>query len=130
MTLTLLAGRLMICRLEPDAGVPAWATGPLTSITRTEQELSVVCADAAVAEEVRCERGWRAFRIEGPLDFGLVGILASVLEPMAREKIPVLAVGTFDTDYVLLKQEHTERAAEALTRAGHVIHRAGGLSTG
>ena|ERR1051325_10275642 len=123
MTLTLLTDPLMICRLPPDSAVPVWVSGRLTSITRTPQELSIVCAEAAIPDDVRCERHWCAFRIEGPLDFGLVGILASVAAPLAAARIPVFAVSTFDTDYVLVKEEHTDSAEAALEAAGHVIHR-------
>ena len=122
LTLVLLDGRFAVCRLAPGDEVPAWATGgALTSVTRTPAELSVVSAESAVPEGTRCERGWRAFQIEGPLDFGLTGILASVLAPLAEAGVSIFAVSTFDTDYVLVKEENVERAAAALAAAGHRV---------
>ena len=86
LTLLLLDGRFGVCRLAPGSEVPAWASdGTFTSVTRTRDELSVVCAESAVPEGIRCEGGWRVFRIEGPLDFELTGILASVAVPLAEE---------------------------------------------
>ena len=122
LSLTLLSTRLALCRLASDAAAPAWAQrGEFCSITRTAEELSVVCGEAGVPEDVRCERGWRAFKVAGPLDFALVGVLARLATPLAAAGVSVFAVGTFDTDYVLVKEECLERAVSALTAAGHHV---------
>ena len=122
LTLSLLKGRFAVCRLAPGHEVPAWASGgAFASITRTGDELSVVCAEGAVPEGTRCERGWRILRIEGPLNFELTGILASVGAPLAAAGVSIFAVSTFDTDYVLVREETVERAIAALGAAGHGV---------
>lgn len=120
LTLSLLEATYAICRLGPQAAVPAWAgDAPFTSITRTGDELSIICAEANIPEEVKSDRGWRCFKIEGPLDLSLTGVLSSLLGPLAEAKVNILAISTYDTDYFLVKEEKAGRAAEVLRRAGH-----------
>jgi hypothetical protein len=122
LTLVPLDGTFAVCRLDPGSPVPAWATGAFVSATRTAEELSVVCADDAVPDGVRCERGWRAWRIAGTFDLNTAtGVLASVTGPLAEAGIGLFAVSTFDTDYLLVKAENAARATEALRRHGHTI---------
>ena len=83
LSLSVLSGRYAICRLDPEAPVPDWATSlPFFSVTRTSGELSIVCLEARVPEGIRCERGWRVLELEGPFDLSATGILASVLLPL------------------------------------------------
>ena len=114
---------LAVARLGPGEAIPSWATaGRLWSIVRSEEELSIVCAEADVPDGVESvERDWRALQLAGPIPFGLTGILASVLNPLAGASIAIFAFSTFDTDYVLVKSLDLERAVEALRGAGHVI---------
>jgi hypothetical protein len=120
--LTILQDTFAICRLPPDAPIPTWTSrGPLVSVTRTPDELSLVCLQASVPEGVHCERDWRCLRIEGPLDFALVGVLVSLLSPLAEAGISIFAVSTFDTDYLLVRQPDLSRALEALRQNGHRI---------
>ena len=122
LTLSLLSGTFAVCRLDPSEGVPAWATGgPLLSLTRTADELSVVCRQDVVPESVLCEPGWRCLRVVGTLDFSLVGVLTSLLMPLAEAGVSVFTLSTFDTDYVLVKETDLERAVEALRRPGHSV---------
>lgn len=122
LTLSLHKERFAVCRLAPGDEVPAWAGGgEFTSVTRTRDELSVVCAERAMPEGIRCEGGWRVFEIEGPLDFGLTGVLASVAGPLAAAGVSIFAVSTFDTDYVLVREETVERSIAALGAAGHRV---------
>ena len=122
LDLVVLDGRCAICRLSPDAPIPSWALGgPFCSITRTPDELSVVCAEGTVPENVRCERGWRCMRIAGPLDFALTGVLASLAVPLREAGVSLFAVSTFDTDYLLVKDSDLEWAVAALVRAGHRV---------
>lgn len=116
LVLTLMEGTLAVARLEPGQGVPGWVdwTDPLVAVTRTADELSVVCADERVPEDVTAERGWRAFKVEGPLDFALTGILARLSGALADANIPLFAISTYDTDYVLVRAGDVERAADAL----------------
>ncbi|MGA2327879.1 MAG: ACT domain-containing protein [Bryobacteraceae bacterium] len=122
--LRLLRGRFAVCRLEPGEGVPAWALGgEFNSVTRTAGELSVVCAEGAAPAGTKCETGWRIFQVEGPLDFALTGILVAVAKPLADADVSIFAVSTYDTDYVMVKEENVEKAARALAAAGHSVKR-------
>ena len=121
LTLSILPDLFAVCRLDAGAPIPSWVTtGDLLSLTRTRDELSIVCAQQ-VPEYVRCERNWRALKIEGPLDFALTGILASLAAPLAQAGISIFAISTFDTDYVLVKQDKLEQAIRTLQDAGHQV---------
>jgi hypothetical protein len=89
---------------------------------RTRAELSVVCAAARVPDGVRAERGWRALAVCGRLDLGLTGVLAGLLAPLAAAGVPIFAVSTYDTDYVLVREERLAEAVAALRAAGHTVH--------
>lgn len=121
LTLTLSNHLLAVCRLEPGAPAPAWAAGAFYSVTHTPEEVSVVCLESLVPAGVPCERGWRLLKIEGPLDFGLVGVLAGVLTLLAQAGVSVFTLSTFETDYILVKQAAVQRAVEALRAAGYRI---------
>jgi hypothetical protein len=121
LTLIILPGIYVVCRLPADAAFPAWASGDLVSVTRTTDELSVVCREDTVPGGVRCERGWRCLRVAGTLDFSLVGVLASLLVPLAGAGVGVFLISTFDTDYVLVREVELARATEALRAAGHAV---------
>ena len=121
-TLTIIPGTFAVCRLAPDAPVPAWAwTGEIASVTRTSDELSIVCRADAVPDGVRCESGWRCLRVEGPLDFALTGVMASLAAPLADAGISIFPIATFDTDCILVKEDALARAIQALTAAGYGI---------
>jgi len=122
LTLSLLPQTFAICRLTPDAPIPQWATrGGFFAITRTADELSIVCAEHDVPGAVTCERGWRCFKVDGPLDFSLIGVLASLATPLAHVGVSIFAVSTYDTDYIMVRSEDVARAAEALRQAGHRV---------
>ena len=122
LTLVLSEPELAVCRLAADAEVPAWAhSGALSSVTITQDELSIVCEAAHVPEDVQSERGWRAFMVKGPLDFGLTGILASLAQPLASASISIFALSTYNTDYILVKETDLEGAVSALKQAGHKL---------
>jgi hypothetical protein len=124
LTLFPLEGRFAVCQLPPGEPVPAWAMGgAFFSLTRTGSEVSVVSAESAAPAGTKCERGWRILQIEGPLDFALTGILASVAEPLAEAGVSIFALSTFNTDYVMVKDESLEKAIEALEAAGHRVRR-------
>jgi GNAT superfamily N-acetyltransferase len=117
-----LASTFAVCRLPTDAPLPPWVGGgPLLSITRTLDELSIVCGEEAVPEGVQCEGGWRCLRVAGPLAFSLVGVLSSLVGPLADARISVFVISTFDTDYLLVKEADSHRAVEVLRRAGHTV---------
>jgi hypothetical protein len=125
MDLRVLSERLSVCRLPVDAPWPAPAAGTsFFSVTRTESEVSVVCAEdeAPVGDHVRVEPDWRALEVAGPLDFSMVGVMAALTAPLADVDVSVFVVSTYDTDYVLVHAAALEKAIEALRSAGHAVH--------
>lgn len=90
-------------------------------MTRTADELSIISAEGAVPAGVKCEPGWRVFQVEGPFEFSAVGVLLAVLRPLNDAGISILAVSTFDTDYVIVKEAAVAPAVCALTATGHRV---------
>lgn len=89
---------------------------------KTDEEYSLVCAAGDVpANVLRRDDGWKAFRIQGALDFSLVGILSKIAALLAENSIPIFAISTYNTDYILTKAEHCEKALDVLKQAGHTI---------
>jgi hypothetical protein len=122
LRLAVLEERLAVCRLDPRAEIPAWATGaPFFSVTRTSDELSIVCPEEHVPLGITCERGWRALRFDGPFEFWLVGVLASVAVPLAQSEVSILAIATYDTDYVLVEESQLPLATQVLREWGHEV---------
>lgn len=122
LTLTVLPGRLAICRLAPEVAVPSWAAGgALSSVTRTCRELSVVCEERGVPAGQPAERGYVAIEVAGPLPLSLTGVAAALAVPLAEAGICLFAVSTYDTDYVLVKADALDAAMRALAAAGHVV---------
>jgi diadenosine tetraphosphate (Ap4A) HIT family hydrolase len=114
--------RLAIARLDAKSDVPPWASGPgFTSVTRTDEELSVVCPEERVPGGVTCSRGWRALSFDGPFALTETGVLASVTAPLAEARVSLFAVATFDTDHVLVHEDQLDDAIRALVGAGHRI---------
>jgi hypothetical protein len=115
-----LVERLAVCRLASGASVPDWALqGVFFCVVRAVDELSVVCPEDLVPYGLSAERGWMALKLEGPFPFSMSGVLASFLQPLAEAQIPIFAISTFDTDYVLINRESLQRAVAALRAAGH-----------
>ena len=123
LPLELLADTLAICRLDAAAAVPAWATSSsrFLTVSRTPEELSITTLESSLPADARCERGYRAFRVRGPLPLDLIGILASIADPLAEAGLSIFAISTYETDYVLVKGRDLEAAVRALQRAGHQI---------
>jgi hypothetical protein len=121
LTLEVLPGTFAVCRLAATAAVPEWASGRFLSVTRTDAELSVVCAEGAVPPDVRAEGGWRCLRVRGPLGFGLTGVLASLASPLASSGVSIFVISTYDTDYLMVQSRDLDRARDALERAGHTF---------
>src|SRR5262245_51964597 len=103
-TFSIIPGEWAVVRLQPDAPLPDWILGPgsLMSITRTRDELSIVCDARVVPEGARYQAGWALLALRGPFAFSEVGILASIVGPLAAAGVPVFALSTFDTDYLLV----------------------------
>lgn len=118
MKLQELPSIFAVCRFEPTSEIPAWVTNSrFFSITRTTDELSIVCEQPLVPIGVKSENDWRAFKVVGSLDFSLTGILASIAQPLAEAKISIFAISSFDTDFVLVKSADWVRAHEVLQTA-------------
>ncbi len=117
LELSFLPGRLGVCRLNPENSVPSWInTKTFFSITKTADELSIIAPQKDIPKDAGpCEKNWRAIKVEGPLDFSLTGILSSLAAPLARAKISIFAVSTYDTDYILVKDENLKDAVAVLS---------------
>jgi len=117
-----IEGRFAVCRLPADASVPDWAAaGNFVSVTRTADELSIVCPLNNVPPEHKPEVPWVCFKLEGPFNFLQVGILASFIGPLAENGVPIFAISTYDTDYVLVREDFAGAASGALQEAGHEL---------
>jgi hypothetical protein len=122
LTLLEVVGRFAVCKLPPGSAIPAWATaGDVFSVTRTGDELSVVCRQELVPAGTQAEVGWRCLRVAGAMPFTVVGVLASLTGPVASAGVGVFAVSTFDTDYLFVKEAEFQAAVAALRGAGHSV---------
>ncbi len=118
-------GDYSVARLDPDAPVPAGlleASG-LVSVTRTPDELSILCPTEVAPESDTGEHGWRLLTVRGPLEFTLTGIMAALSGELAAAGVSLFALSTYDTDHLLVKGENLERAVRALSEAGHEVVR-------
>ena len=123
LTLHLLPQKFSVCWLPSDASIPQWAQrGTVFSITRTADELSVVCETKYVPSSVKSEKGFRCFKLVGPFPFSMTGVLASVLQPPAEARISIFAISTYDTDYLMVKERSLAKAIKVLRAAGHRVH--------
>ncbi|RDH76962.1 ACT domain-containing protein [Mycolicibacterium moriokaense] len=117
-----LAGRYAVCRMAPTAQLSLPADpGEFYAVTRTPDEVSVVCPENAVPSAATAEMGWSGLAVAGPLDFALTGILSAIVGPLAAAGIPIFAVSTYDTDYVFMKAELFDDAVSVLRSAGHTV---------
>jgi uncharacterized protein len=117
-----LPGLYAIARLPPDAPVPDWATnGDFTSTTRTTDELSIVCPADNIPNAVDPGPRWICLMLEGPFPFSQTGVLLSFIEPLSNNGVPIFAVSTYDTDYILIQKEFSRVALGALQQAGHEL---------
>jgi hypothetical protein len=125
LTFALLNDTFAVCRLDPNASIPAWANGEASflSITRNADELSIVCPSDWPPADVQTESGWRILKMEGPFDLALIGILAPVATALAAAQVNIFVVSTFDTDYVLVKDDKLNSALITLELAGHTVRR-------
>lgn len=118
----LLRGTYAVVRLAPKAPIPDWATrGDFTAVTRTADELSIVCSANNIPKEIAPDQFWICVKLEGPFPFTQTGVLLSLIEPLSKNGIPIFAISTYDTDYVLIPQEQTDQAVDLLRKAGHEL---------
>jgi hypothetical protein len=117
-----LPGLYAISRLEPGDAIPGWADGPgFVSITRTDDELSIVCLQDRVPDAVRQDSDWAAFKFEGPFAFGETGIVLSVIRPLSENGLGIFVVSTFDGDHLLVQATDQAAAGRLLVEAGHTL---------
>jgi hypothetical protein len=120
--LELLPGVFAVCRLSPDDTVPDWVlSSPFFNVTRSTDELSVVCDESRVPANTKADRGWQCLRVKGPFALTESGILASLTQPLASANISIFAISTFDTDYLLIKEQNLAAAISVLKAIGHQV---------
>jgi uncharacterized protein len=116
LTMKLLKERFGVCRLNKKSEIPEWVqNGDFYSITKTMDELSIVCLQDNIPDNVKCEKDWRVLKVEGPLEFSLIGVLSSISTILAFKKISIFAISTYDTDYILIKDKDIDNAINALS---------------
>lgn len=121
MRLSVLPDILSICQLPAGARLPSAVSAGFFSITYTADEISVICSSGSEPAGARLSTGWRAIAVEGPLDFSLTGILASIASPLSDAGVSIFAISTFDTDYILVRDDRLSSARTALLAAGHTF---------
>lgn len=122
LRISLLDITVGVCRLSPQEDIPSWARqGKLFSITNTREELSVLCEEKFIPAGLICERDWKVLKVEGPLDFTLIGILSRLSGLLAEAGISIFALSTYDTDYILVKNKDIDRAVETLRNNDYEI---------
>lgn len=122
LTMKLINEKYGVCRLNKEDDIPKWTkSSDFISITKTEDELSIVCIENIIPEDIKCERDWRMLKVEGVLDFSLVGILSKISTVLANNSISIFAISTYDTDYILLKDKDLIKAIKALKDENYEI---------
>jgi hypothetical protein len=122
MNLHYLPGEYSICSLTPEEPLPDWDIGEgFYAYVRTDEEQSIICQTSQVPPGITQEADWCCFAVEGPLEFSQVGVLADLLHPLASAGVPVFVVSTYQTDYIMIKQEQQDTARKAWNKAGHMV---------
>jgi uncharacterized protein len=122
LKLRTVRGSFGVAQLAVDADVPTWAYGPgFFTVSRTDEELSIVCLSDRIPGGVTVEHGWACLQLVGPFEFTLTGILLAVLQPLALAGVGIFAISTFNTDYVLVKEANHTTAIDALRSGGHSV---------
>jgi hypothetical protein len=122
LSLSVRPERFAVCRLGPDDRVPDWVfSRSFWSITRTDEELSLILPEENVPSSWKAETGWRCLKVLGPLDLSVTGVIASLSAPLAEAGVSVLAICTYDTDYLLVRDGDLDRAKEVLVEYGHRV---------
>jgi hypothetical protein len=122
MRFKVVSGQFAIAQLPAGSPVPTWANhGAFSSVTATPEELSIVCQESAVPEGTTAQRGFTCLQLEGPFPLDSVGILHKFLGPLVKERIPIFAISTFNTDFILIHAERKKLALEVLQRAGNEL---------
>lgn len=122
--LSVLGGAFVVCRLAPSAPMPSWAleATDFIAVTRTEDELSIVCRQQQAPPGSATPVLWHALKVHGPLPFETIGVLAALSQALANARVSLLAISTHDTDYLLVRSPDLARAVRALRHDGHTVH--------
>ena len=111
-----------ICRLDSNQDIPSWfKLDNFSTVTKTDEELSITCKSEIVPDGINCEKGWNVLKILGLLDFSLIGILSKISTILANNDIGIFVISTFDTDYILIKEENTDKAKQVLNEESYEI---------
>ena len=122
LSLSSIPERFAVCQLDHQAKIPDWVfAGELFFISRTLDELSIICPEKSVPPNIQSMVGWRGLKIEGPFEFNEIGVLAAITAPLAQAHISLLTFSTFDTDYIFLQETQFEGSLIALEAVGHEI---------
>ena len=122
LNIKVLKTTLSICKLNHRSSIPKWALkGCFTAICKNEDELSIVCEQKYVPINVKAEKNWGILKVVGQLDFALTGILSSIALPLAKAKISIFAISTFNTDYILIKKSKLAKASALLLKSGFTV---------
>ena len=121
LTLNVLPQDFAIVQLPSNEDVPDWLTGDFYSITQTSEELSIVCEQSIVPGNIKKDTNWKALKIQGQLDFSLVGILENLSSTLAQGGVSIFTISTYNTDYVFVKNKDLEKAITLLKAAGHTV---------
>jgi len=122
LTMKLLKERFGVCRLNKNEPIPEWTkNSDFYSITKTLDELSIVCSQDSIPSNIKYEKDWRTLKIEGTLDFSLIGILSSISTILAQKGISIFAISTYDTDYILVKDKDIDNAINTLSNEKYEI---------
>ena len=122
--LSLLRDVFVVCRLDPSAPVPAWAleTAAFVAVTRTDDELSIVCPEDRAPQGAAAPDRWRALKVHGPFPPEAIGVLSTLALPLATARVSLLAISTHDTDYLFVRSADLAHAVRVLRHDGHVVH--------
>ena len=122
--LSVLSGVFVVCRLAPSAPMPAWAleATDFVAVTRTEDELSIICRQQQVPPGSATQVLWNALKVHGPFPFETIGVLAALSQALANARVSLLAISTHDTDYLFVRSPDLARAVRALRHDGHTVH--------
>ena len=120
LVLSVLSETFTIHKLSPDTSIPEGILkNNFYSISKTENELSLVCSQVIEVQSLQSSKGWKCIKVKGPLDFNLTGILAGISDILTRGKISIFAISTFDTDYILVRSQNLSSARNKLSKAGY-----------
>jgi len=117
-----LEGTYAVVRLAPSSAVPVWADGAgFVSITRTDDELSIVCRTERVPQGLQAAASWACFKLQGPFAFDETGVVLSVIEPLSKNGVGIFVVSTYDGDHILVQSADVGRSVALWQAAGHQV---------